>query len=228
MPAMKDCVRSNSLIKKNNQRINTMILNNVSLLEDRATTSRFDADSSLEDATIRELVRLATLAPSAYHMQNWSFIAVRTDDAKAQLVNLAYGQRQVKDAAVTFIISGTLQAHRSLPERLQASVDAEIIPASIQSAWVDMASASHEGNSQLQRDEAIRSATFAAMSLLVAAREMGLDAGVVGGFDAEGLAEAFTLDSHELPVVLITVGRAISGNWPQKIRRPVSDVLRIC
>ncbi len=205
-----------------------MILNNVSLLEGHANTSRFDSDVSLEDATIRELVRLATLAPSAYHMQNWSFVAVRTDDVKDQLVNLAYGQRQVKDAAVTFIISGTLQAHRSLPERLQASVDAGIISASIQNAWVEMASASHEGNSQLQRDEAIRSATFAAMSLLVAAREMGLDAGVVGGFDAAGLAEAFALDSHELPVVLITVGRAISGNWPQKIRRPVADVLRIC
>mgnify|MGYP000108229620 CR=1 FL=1 len=204
-----------------------MILNNVSLLEGRATTSRFDSNSSLEDATIRELVRLATLAPSAYHMQNWSFLAVRTDDAKAQLVDLAYGQRQVKDAAVTFIINGTLHAHRSLSERLQPSVDAGVIPASIQSAWVEMASASHEGNSQLQRDEAIRSATFAAMSLLLAAREMGLDAGVVGGFDAVSLGEVFALDAHELPVVLVTVGRALSDNWPQKIRRSVSEVLRI-
>ena len=31
-------------------------------------------------ALIQELVRLATLAPTAFNLQNWRFIAVRTPD----------------------------------------------------------------------------------------------------------------------------------------------------
>lgn len=91
-----------------------------------------------------------------------------------------------------------------------------------------MASASHENNPQLQRDEVIRSATFAAMSMLVAVKEMELDAGVVGGFDSDQLHHAFGLKENEVPVMLVTVGQAAEGNWKQKIRRPISEVLRLC
>lgn len=199
-----------------------------SLLEDRRTVSKFDPDITIDDTQIHELIRLATLAPSAFHMQNWSFIAVRTDAAKAKLLELAYGQRQVQNAAVTFIVVGTLEAHKTLRQYLQPSVDQGIIPESAQTAWVNMASASHENNPQLQRDEAIRSATFAAMSMLVAVKEMELDAGVVGGFDSDQVQQTFGLKDNEVPVMLVTVGRAAEGNWKQKIRRPISEVLRLC
>lgn len=66
---------------------------------------------------------MAILAPSAFHMQNWSVIAVRTDAAKAKLLDLAYGQRQVQDAAVTFIVFGILEAHKTLRKYLQPSID---------------------------------------------------------------------------------------------------------
>ena len=45
------------------------------------------------------------------------------------------------------------------------------------------------------------------------------------GFDAEGVVASFGLTSEEVPVVLVTVGRAASGNWPQKPRRPLDQVL---
>jgi len=199
-----------------------------SLLENRRTVSKFDAGAVVDDSTIRELTRLATLAPSAFNMQNWSFIAVRTDEAKARLLEVAYGQNQVRDASATFIVLGTLEAHKTLHKHLQPSVDKGIIPKSAQTAWVQMASNSHEGDPQLQRDEAIRSATFAAMSMIVAAQEMDLDAGVIGGFDSDLLREAFGLSANELPVMLVTIGKAAPGNWPQKIRRPLSEVLRLC
>jgi nitroreductase len=203
-----------------------MLQEQTSILENRVTTGRFDSDFTLDQDTIHELVRLATQAPSAFHLQNWSFTAVRSLGAKERLMELAYSQRQVRDAAVTFIVSGSVNAYPLLAERLQPSVDAGIITASIQHTWAEMARGSHEGNAQLQRDEAIRSASLATMSLIVAAREMGLDTGVLGGFDPDGVSQAFSLSTDEIPVMLVTVGRAAEGNWKQKIRRPVEDVLR--
>jgi nitroreductase len=204
-----------------------MIASTPSLLEDRSTTGRFDPSFILDDATVTELVRLATLAPSAFHLQNWSFVALRTASAKERLTALAFGQRQVADAAVTFIVCGELGAHASLSARLQPSVDAGILSPAIQRAWVEMATQAHRDNALLQRDEAVRSASLAVMALLVAAREKGLDAGVLGGFDADGVRRAFQLPSEAIPVMLVTVGRAAAGNWAQKPRRPVGEVLRL-
>ncbi|MDQ8209108.1 nitroreductase family protein [Coraliomargarita sp. SDUM461003] len=197
-----------------------------SILENRVTSGRFDPSATLDSTSIRELVRLATQAPSAFHLQNWSFIAVHSDAAKQQLMDLSYGQRQVRDAAVTFIVAGHVCAYESLAERLQPSVDVGIIDAVTQQTWVDMATGSHEGNVALQRDEAIRSASLAAMSLIVAARERGLDTGVLGGFDAAAVCQTFALSADAIPVMLVTVGRAAAGNWPQKVRRPLDEVLR--
>lgn len=202
-----------------------MIASQVSLLEHRATTGRFDPTFTLDRSTIAELVRLATHAPSAFHLQNWSFKAVHSREGRKILTELAYGQRQVSDAAVTYIVCGELNAHTTLRERLQPSVEASIIAPEVRDQWVEMATASHRHHPRTQRDEAIRSASLAAMSLLIAARERDLDSGVLGGFDPKGVHAAFRLKPTEIPVMLVTVGKAAYGNWPQKIRRPIENVL---
>ncbi|MDP3846652.1 MAG: nitroreductase family protein [Pseudomonas sp.] len=195
------------------------------LIEARVSTSRYHADRQLSDQDISELVRLATRAPSAYNFQNWKFIAVRTPQAKARLQAVAYGQQQVADASVTFIICGTLAAHESLAQTLQPAVDAGILDQATQAGWVAAAQGSHPGNPQLQRDEALRSASLAAMTLMLAAQGMGLSTGAMSGFDAQGVTREFGLAANEVPVILITVGYPAAGNWPQKPRKALHEVL---
>ena len=93
-------------------------------------------------------------------------------------------------------------------------------------AWVAQASQAHDNNPVLQRDEAIRSASLAAMTLILAAEGLGLTSGAMIGFDMASLAREFNLMSHEIPAIVVTVGYPASGNWPQKPRRPLSDVLQ--
>ncbi len=45
------------------------------------------------------------------------------------------------------------------------------------------------------------------------------------GFDAEGVHREFGLAQDEVPVLLLSVGAERPGNWPQKPRLPVADVL---
>lgn len=198
-----------------------------SILENRVTTGRFDPSFAVSEKQIRNLVRLATQAPSAFILQNWKFIAIESPKAKMLLKSVSYDQQQIADAGVTIIVSGVLNAHHSLFRTLQPSVDAGALPDSLQRAWSEMAAASHENNPQLQRDEALRSASLAAMAMLVAAREMELDSGVIGGFDPDGVSTAFNLSPDELPVMLVTVGRTVGQPRPQKVRKPVSEVLTI-
>jgi nitroreductase len=195
------------------------------LIETRNSVTRYDASRGVSDETLTELVRLATLAPSAYHLQNWKFIAVRTPAAKARLMAAAFDQPQVADAAATFIVVGRLAAHEQLPQALRPALERGVMPADVVERWVAAAKEAHPGDPQLQRDEALRSASLAAMTLMLAAQGMGLATGAVGGFDAARVAQEFGLEAQDVPVMLVTLGHAREGNWPQKPRKPLQEVL---
>jgi nitroreductase len=123
------------------------------------------------------------------------------------------------DASVAFIICGTLATHKQLANVLQPSVEANIMEQPVVDAWVARASASLEGNSVLQRDEAMRSASLAAMTLMLAAQGMGLGSCPMSGFDAPQVAREFGPAATELPGVIVGVGYPAIGNWPQKVRK---------
>lgn len=196
-----------------------------SLIESRAATLHYDPARELSEQQIMELVRLATCAPSAYNLQNWRFIAVRSREAKACLKAAAFGQQKVVEAAVTFIICGRLNTHDELPHLLRPAVEAAILPDPVARDWVAMAERDYRDNLPLQRDEAIRSASLAAMTLMLAAQGMGLSTTPLGGFDGEAVSRQFGLTDNELPVILVCVGYGSVGNLPQKPRRALDDVM---
>ena len=197
----------------------------IAAIESRASANLFDADKALEPEQIEELARLATRAPTAYNLQNWRFIAVSTKDAKARLQAAAYGQAKVSEAAVTYIVCGKLPAHTVMEERLQPSVEAGFMPAEMIGAWAKAVEDSYRDNPQKQRDEAVRTATLGAAFLMLAAQAHGLATGPMVGFDPAVVARGFGLAADEIPVMLVAVGHAREGNWPQKPRLPVSRVL---
>ncbi|WKL17286.1 nitroreductase family protein [Comamonas testosteroni] len=198
----------------------------LALIEQRISANRFDASHTLADAEIARLVQLATRAPTAYNLQNWRFIAVRTPGAKARLRAVAQDQAKVQEAAVCFIVCGVLADPEALAERLQPSVDAGFMPAAMAQGWLQAAQQQY-ASAQAVRDEALRSASFGAMTLMHAAQALGLASCAMTGFYAEGVAASFGLASEEVPAMLVTVGRAAPGNWPQKPRRPLDQVLEL-
>ncbi|TAL52043.1 nitroreductase family protein [Pandoraea sp.] len=198
----------------------------IALIEQRVSANRFDTSHAMAPAEIEALVRLATRAPTAYNLQNWRFIAVHTAAAKATLRSLAHGQAKVAEAAVTFIVCGALPDPAALPARLRPFVEAGHMPAGMAESWQAGALAQY-ANAQTARDEAVRSASLGAATLIHAAGALDFASCPMVGFDAEGVAHAFGLASNEIPVLLLPVGRAAPGNWPQKPRRPLSEVLQI-
>lgn len=195
------------------------------VIKSRISANSYDSARTLGDKEISELVELATHAPSAFNLQNWRFLAVRSPEAKERLLPLAYGQQKVVEAAVTFIVCGTLNPHQSLASSLKPTLDAGIIDQSIYDMWVAAAQGMYQDNVQLQRDEAIRSGSLAAMTLMLAAKGQGLVSTPMIGFDAVAVSQAFGLSATEVPVMLVTVGFPGEANWPKKPRKSVQEVL---
>jgi nitroreductase len=194
-------------------------------IEQRISINHFDPSRGIEDAEVEVLVGLATRAPTAFNLQNWRFIAVRTPDQKARLRQLAWNQPKVTEASVVFIVCGALANHAELPERLRPAVEVGLMSAELVQGWADAARGLYLDRPQAQRDEAVRTASLGAATLMFAAHARGLASAPMTGFDAAGVAQAFALGPNEVPVMLVAVGHAAPGNWPQKPRRPVADVL---
>jgi nitroreductase len=191
----------------------------------RSSAKYYDTTAKLTDEQIRELVQVGTCAPTSFHLQNWRFIAVRTPEAKARLRPIAWNQPAITEAAVTFIVIGQLADASTVPERLAAVVEAGIMPAHLVPEWENPARQLYDNQPQRQRDEAVRSATFGTAAIIYAARSMGMGSTPMIGFDPEAVHSEFGLTETEVPVMLLSVGPERPGNWPQKPRLPVADVL---
>jgi nitroreductase len=191
----------------------------------RTAAKYYDTTAILSDEQISELVQIGTTAPTSFHLQNWRFIAVCSKEAKARLSPIAWNQPAVTDASVTFIVCGRLVDTSVIPARLAPLVEAGVMPATMVPEWEIPARNLYMGFPQRRRDEAVRTATFGAAAMIYAARSMGLGSTPMIGFDADAVHHEFGLAEDEVPVMLLSIGVERSGNWAQKPRLPVSDVL---
>src|SRR3954454_16969223 len=191
----------------------------------RSSAKYYDPVATLSDDPIRELVRIGTTAPTSFHLQNWRFIAVRTPEAKARLRPIAWDQPAITEAAVTFIVCGRLADASVIPQRLAPLVEAGIMPEKMVPDWEIPARDLYMEYPQRQRDEAVRTATFGAAAMIYAARSLGLGSTPMIGFDAEAVHREFGLAENEIPVMLLSIGAERAGNWAQKPRRPIVEVL---
>lgn len=194
------------------------------LIRNRVSVERFDPDRGLAEDEIRALVEDATQAPSSFNLQHWRFVAVRHAADKERLTRAAYGQRQVADAAVTFIVLGDLRALDKLPAILDGAVERGALPATKAAAWLDMARTLY-ADPETARDEAIRSCALAAMTLMLAAEARGLGAGALAGFDPQQVRAEFGIGERYLPVLLIAVGHPLQGRGPRMPRLAADEVL---
>jgi len=191
----------------------------------RRATKYYDPAAILSDEQIRELVRIGTTAPTSFHLQNWRFIAVRSPEAKARLRPIAWNQPAITEAAVTFIVCGQLADSSVIPQRLAPVVEAGIMPEKLVPDWEIPARNLYMEYPQRQRDEAVRTATFGAAAMIYVASSWGLGSTPMIGFDGEAVHREFGLAANEVPVMLLSIGAERPGNWPQKPRRPVAEVL---
>lgn len=196
-------------------------------IKHRVSANAFDASRTLSRAEIEELVAYALEAPSSFNLQHTRFIAVVDPAQKEKLKALSWNQAKVSDAAVTFIILGDTQAHEKLPDLMGRAVKAGHIDQGVADWFINGAAGfySQYEDARLVRDEVIRSASFAAMNLMLAADAKGLASGPMIGFDSAGVQQAFNIPERYVPVMTLAVGYAADGNWPRKPRLEVSEVL---
>ncbi len=195
-------------------------MNFADLARERHSVRHYTPDLSISDAELEALFGDVVLSPSSFNLQPWQFVIVRDPARKRELRGLSFGQQQVEDCAAAIVVCGRLQAHADAP---RIYTDA---PAPMREKFVPMIAAVYTDQPALQREEAIRGGSLAAMSLMYAAKARGWDTGPMIGFDAKKVAAFLELDADTIPVMLVVLGKALNGQQPQRLyRRPLSEVV---
>ncbi len=187
----------------------------------RRSIKTYDSSKTIDRKELQQLFAEVTLSPSAFNLQHWTFVAVMDPDQKKKLREAAWGQPQVEECSVALVVCGKLDAFEDVEQIYQES------PAEVQAKVVPMVRDFYQGKEQLQRDEAIRGATLAAMTLMLCATNRGWDTGPMIGFDPEAVSRVIRLTPNFIPVMLVVLGTARGDIRPRAYRRPVAEFVRI-
>lgn len=197
----------------------------LTVIRERTSVNLFDSGKSISEDEIRDIISDAVQAPSSFNIQHWRFVAVTDPEKKKQLQAAAYNQAKVGQASATIIVLGDLQGYEKLEQIFAPGVQQGIVTKEYAAGAVQRATDTYFSNPQFQRDEAIRSGSLAAMTLMIAAQARGYATGPMIGFDPEQVKKTFDISDRYVPVMLVTLGYAAPGNWPRKSRLSVDEVL---
>jgi len=196
------------------------------VLNERTSAEHFDSAIPISVQEIKELISEACQAPSAFNIQHWRFIAVTDERISERLkgTTIAPNQERVASAPLIVLILGDLSGHKRLEGILDETVHAGLLSREVAEVWLTMANGMYGSDPRLARDEAIRSGSLAAMTLMLAAGNRGYVTCPIG-FNPIQVMEILGIGDHYVPVMMVAVGRPASGNNARRPRLPVEHVL---
>ncbi len=163
------------------------------------------------EAELRELLRLAGTAPSAYNVQPWRFVVVQDDDIKTRLAEAAYGQQQVLRAPATIVLySDMVSALERMPESMHPGMADQQRQAGVENIRGTFAKQSADereawGNAQ---------SNIALGYLLLLAATFGYATSPMLGFDPDKVKTLLGLPAHVRVTALVTIGYAAEEGFP--------------
>jgi nitroreductase len=174
------------------------------IYENRRAVNFFDKSKKIEDKTLEDIINLAVLAPSAFNLQPWKIIAVKSEDAKKKLCPLAFNQPKILEAPVTLII--TADKNGFLPDKKAWSTfEAQAGKESTEGAK-QFAHSLYGTSEEKKIKFAESNAGLLGMSIMYAAQYYGVDSHPINGIHFDGIRKEFSLDEDTNVVMLITLG----------------------
>lgn len=171
-------------------------------IKTRRAIKKFDSTYKMSSEDVKALRELTILSPTSYNQQNWRFVYVTDQMVKDKISKAARNQAQPKDGSLVIVLCGNLNAWKEEPLRYWRNNTLEK-----QELVKNALARKYENSPENRRDEAMRSCGFAAQTIMLAARQMGLDSCPMVGFEYDELAEIIQLPKDHMIVMMVVVGK---------------------
>lgn len=195
--------------------------------ETRRSINFFDQNKEVDENILKDIINLAVLAPSAFNLQPWQIIAVKSKEAKEKLHKLASNQPKILEAPVTLIIVGDKNGYdKSNPiweHMLKALGDNKEALDGYQTGAAYLYGTSEERKLKFAESNA----GLLAMSIMYAAKQFGVESHAMSGLDFEGIRKEFGLDENKTVVMAITLGYLAPDKtlYPRAYRRGYEEIV---
>ena len=189
-------------------------------IQTRRAVKAFDPGHKMTEQETKRLLSLAVLAPTAFNIQNWRFVLLRDPAQRLRVRALAWDQAQVTDSSLLIVLCADLKSWDKEPARYWRNVSKPV-----QDYLLPAIHRYYAGREQVQRDEAMRSCGIAAMTLMLAAQEMGYDSCPMDGFDFDAVGKQINLPPDHAIAMFVAIGKGIKEPWPRGGQLPSSEVV---
>ena len=177
-------------------------------INSRRAIKHFDSNHRMSEAEIDQLISLALLSPTSFNIQNWRFLLAKDPDLRRQLRTVAWDQAQVTDASILVVLTADLKSWAKEPVRYWKNA-----PQPVQEFMLPAIKQYYSGHEQVERDEAMRSCGIVAMTLMLAAQEMGYASCPMVGFDFEKVAKIINLPTDHVIAMFVAIGKGTKDAW---------------
>ncbi len=188
----------------------------------RRAIKQFDPEHQLAESEQDRLIELAMHSPTAFNLQHWRFVVVRDPARRQAIRDVAWDQAQVTDASMLVILIGRRDVWRDEAERVWRGA-----PAEVREMMAGAIDAYYRDQPQVERDEVMRSCGIAGQSLMLAAREMGLDSCPMDGFDFQAVGRLINLPDDHLISFMVAIGKKAADVWPRPGQLSLDEVRHV-
>jgi len=189
-------------------------------INSRRAIKHFDSSHRMSEAEIDQLMSLTLLSPTSFNIQNWRFLLAKDPDLRRQLRTVAWDQAQVTDASILVVLTADLKSWTKEPVRYWKNA-----PQPVQEFMLPAIEQYYSGYEQVQRDEAMRSCGIAAMTLMLAAQEMGYASCPMVGFDFDKVAKIINLPADHIIAMFVAIGKGTKDAWARSGSLAMDEVV---
>jgi len=186
----------------------------------RRAVKWYDPEHKMPEATFRQLLEHAILAPTAFNIQNWRFVRVTDPELRKAIRAVAWDQAQVTDASELLVLCFDMKSWSREPERYWRNA-----PQPVQDFLLPALPKYYQDKPQIERDEGMRSCGLAGMNIMLMAKELGYDTCPMDGFDYAAVGRLIDLPADHEIAFMIAIGKGIKEAWPKPGQLPLDDVL---
>ena len=180
------------------------------IVKNRRAVNYFDTKKEVPETLIREMIEIASNSPSGYNLQPWSMMILKDYEEKARLRKLAFNQPKVTEAPYVFIILADREAWREgnpfVERNFRNAVESGRKKDDEREKYFKTLKTLYGETQDKQQAFAVKNTGFFAMSLMYAAKELGLDTHPMDGFNHDAVKKEFNIPENYWIPLLLAVG----------------------
>lgn len=170
----------------------------------RRSVNYFNKDKELDLRIVKQVITESFQAPSAYNLQPWRIILVKSENSKKLLHGIAFNQDKILEAPITLIIVADKEGYEAHNSAWNESFETRGVEAT--NNVISSARGLYGKTESTKLKFAESHGGLLSMNLMSLFKAYGIDTHPMSGMKFDELKEKFKLKDTEEPVMLIAVG----------------------